>query len=239
MNKEILDGIGKNARKRFLSGELSESEIKRMYSANKKECDDYPEFGVPLREMCADLKSCHNPLLIQKLQFLIDEFKRKQKLSSEQNKRSLEILGELKQTACGIGLRNVEKCLEWSKDLCLENRILCTLLHLEWTNLAAKQFSQIGRKIYGYKERLLLEVAPLMDEAGWKYGISSHAGKNASGIIYVYLPNGEQLSWHCGYEMFDYFPEIEAEWDGKVCSTLTKILDYINSIGLVKHSQAA
>lgn len=235
----VLEGIGKNARKRYMKGELSESDVLRMYKKNLKECSDYPEYGVPLNEMIADLRSCHNPLLCKKLEFLISEFKRKRTLSTAQNKVSLDILNNMKASACGIGLRNVEKFLDWQKDTSLENCILYYLLKLEWTNLAAKQYHKPGRVIYNHKERILIEIEPLLRQAGWKYGVNEHAGKNASGIIYVYLPNGDQLSWHCGYQMYELYPTIDAEWDGRACSTLTKIVDYINSTGLLRYGNTA
>lgn len=240
MENTILEGVGKNARKKFLKGELSEKDILRMYKKNQKECDEYPEYGVPLQEMRSDLRECHNPLLHKKIDFLISEFIRKRDLSNTQNKVSLAKLSDLKATACGMGLRNVEKCLFWYKDSTLENTILYNLLQLEWTNLAAKQYHKPGKVIYNHKEQILYAIEPLLKQAGWKYGVSSNPGKNASGIIYIYLPNGEQLSWHCGYQMFDIYPPIEAEWDGKSCSTLTKIVEYIDSTGLLhSHCQAA
>ena len=64
---------------------------------------------------------------------------------------------------------------------------------------------------------------------GWKYGYNDAAGKNASYIIYVYLPNGVQISWHTNnYYIYKSYPLINAEWDGQVCMTMEKLLTYID-----------
>ena len=40
----------------------------------------------------------------------------------------------------------------------------------------------------------------------------------------------QQLSWHCNkYQMMYYYPEIDCEWDGQVCMTMEKILNYIHN----------
>ena len=43
------------------------------------------------------------------------------------------------------------------------------------------------------------------------------------------MPGGVQLSWHCNeYRMVYHYPEIDCEWDGAVCATMEKMLDYIS-----------
>ena len=65
---------------------------------------------------------------------------------------------------------------------------------------------------------------------GWKYGINSETGKNACYLVYVYLPNGVQLTWHCNeYAIYECYPPIDAEWDGQVCMTMEKLLTYISN----------
>lgn len=90
---------------------------------------------------------------------------------------------------------------------------------------------------------LLTQLADLLSETEWRYGISSNTGKNVSYIIYIYLPNGEQLSWHCNeYQMLYYYPEINCEWDGQACMTMEKILNYIGGtfhIGIKEVSKSA
>ena len=68
--------------------------------------------------------------------------------------------------------------------------------------------------IYERKSILLEQLSNLLYETEWKHGISYNTGKNASFIVYIYLPNGTQLSWHCNeYQMMYYYPEIQCEWE--------------------------
>ena len=72
-------------------------------------------------------------------------------------------------------------------------------------------------------------MAAKLQESGWQYGINDDAGKNACYLIYIYLPNGVQLTWHANnYDLYKDYPLIEAEWDGQVCMTMDKIISYIN-----------
>ncbi|MBQ4080744.1 MAG: hypothetical protein II596_08690, partial [Thermoguttaceae bacterium] len=47
------------------------------------------------------------------------------------------------------------------------------------------------------KSSLLYRLPELLEAAGWRYGINGSTGKNANYVVFVYLPNGEQLTWHC------------------------------------------
>lgn len=83
--------------------------------------------------------------------------------------------------------------------------------------------------IYERKSILLYQMAEYLECLGWKYGINDEAGKNACYLVYVYLPNGTQLTWHCNdYDIYECYPFIDAEWDGQVCMTMEKILSYID-----------
>lgn len=86
----------------------------------------------------------------------------------------------------------------------------------------------IKKKIYERKAILLYQMADYLEELGWKYGINDATGKNASYLVYVYLPNNVQLTWHCNeYDIYEYYPFIDTQWDGQVCKTMDKILKYI------------
>jgi hypothetical protein len=77
---------------------------------------------------------------------------------------------------------------------------------------------------------LIYQMAEYLEYLGWKYGINDEAGKNANYLVYVYLPNGVQLTWHCNeYMVYECYPYINEEWDGQVCMTMEKILNYISS----------
>ena len=180
------------------------------------------------------------------LQKCILEHKDKSRRSNDQNKISLEKLEFFRASALGIGLRKVissmKKVVKETSDI--QAQVTLMLLELEFANLSAKKLHNAKKLIYERKTILLDRLSYLLPELGWKYGISSNTGKNASYIVYVYLPNGDQLSWHCNeYQLVYSFPEIDCEWDGQVCMTMEKILNYIHEnygIGYdVKHTQAA
>ena len=106
--------------------------------------------------------------------------------------------------------------------------VYSTCFETEFANLSAKKFHKLKNVIYERKSILLEELSYLLHDTGWKHGINYNTGKNASYIVYIYLPNGTQLSWHCNeYQMIYYYPEIQCEWDGQVCMTMEKILNYI------------
>jgi hypothetical protein len=97
--------------------------------------------------------------------------------------------------------------------------------------LSAKQHKGYLKEIiYERKTILLYQMADFLEELGWRYGINDEAGKNACYLVYVYLPNNIQLTWHCNeYEIYECYPTIDAEWDGQVCMTMDKILSYIDN----------
>ena len=142
-------------------------------------------------------------------------------------------LENFKKEACGVGLRKVIKLLgklaKTTKDH--ETKLLQLLLETEYANLSAKQHKGYLKEIiYERKTILLYQMADFLEELGWRYGINDEAGKNACYLVYVYLPNNIQLTWHCNeYEIYECYPTIDAEWDGQVCMTMDKILSYIDN----------
>ena len=112
-----------------------------------------------------------------------------------------------------------------------ETRLIQMLLETEYANLSAKQhYGKLKGLIYERKSILLYQMADLLEAMGWKYGINSETGKNACYLVYVYLPNGVQLTWHCNeYAIYECYPPIDAEWDGQVCMTMEKLLTYISN----------
>lgn len=153
------------------------------------------------------------------------------KKSNIQNEINLSKLTAFKIDACGIGLRKViskiKKIAKISHEP--ETKLILLLLETEFANLSAKEHNGSLRKvIYERKSNLLYQSSYYLRKLGWKYGINDEAGKNACYLVYVYLPNGEQLTWHCNdYEIYKCYPEIEAQWDGQVCMTMEKLLAYI------------
>lgn len=233
MEESILNGVGKKMRSGYLNGQIPESTILGIYRRNKKEADSFSVFGYKQREIEELLKETHNPLLKQKLQECLESKKEISSKCSEQNDISLAKLESFKKDACGIGLRKVikkmSKLSKLTKDP--ETKLLLLLLETEYANLSAKQHKgNLKKTIYERKTLLLFQMADYLEHLGWKYGINDEAGKNACYLVYVYLPNDVQLTWHCNeYDIYECYPTIDAQWDGQACMTMDKILSYIES----------
>lgn len=234
MTQAVLNGVSKKVRLDFQNGILSETMITKQYERNRKEAMEFSTFGYGLYDLMEAHRNTHNPLLKSRLQQVIDEFKEKRLKSGSQNKLSIEKLQMFKDSALGIGLRKV---ISKMKRYCRnshneEAELLLMLLKLEFANLSAKVsgYSKSEREyIYERKEILLHKIQPLLQRNNWRYGYNASTGKNASYVIYVYLPNGAQVSWHTNdYNLYTYYPVLEVEWDGQVCMTMEKILNYIN-----------
>lgn len=228
--KNILIGVGKKLRNGYLNGAISEDVVNAFYKHNKKEADEFDSFGMSLFDLQELKTKTHNPLLSSKLQELILDYKNKITKGHMQNMLSLKKLSFYKQFGLGIGLRNVIKALKNLVKLGeKEARIVLGLLDIEFANLTAKLRSNKKNLIYERKDILLDRISDMLYDNGWRCGINYNPGKNANYLIYVYLPNGEQLSWHCNdYRMLECYDEIKCEFDGKVCSTLEKLLNYVH-----------
>lgn len=243
---EILQGVGKRMRKEYLAGRVKAQKVFECYRHNFKEAEKFSAFGLTIFDFMRLEKETHNPLLRFRLQQCIEEYKAKSRTSIAQNKQSLEKLENYRENALGIGLRKVLSAMKAivKHGTSIDDEIVLALLETEFANLSAKKLHRQKGIIYQRKTILLKRLADLLAETDWKHGISYKTGKNASSIIYIYLPNGVQLSWHCNeYEMTYYYDEIECEWDGQACLTMEKILGYIHDrygIGtLVEESVAA
>ena len=245
ISKEILEGVGKKIRNGYLAKTVTASKVMEYYRKNLKEANAFSCFGWTVSEMVRFERDTHNPIIKKKLQLAIEVHDEKREKSSNQNKLNLEKLETFRTGALGIGLRKVISRMRHLVKHCsdINAQIVLLLLETEFANLSAKKLHHLKKIIYERKVILLEQLADLLDKAGWKYGISYRTGKNASYIVYVYLPNGVQLSWHCNeYQILYYYPYITCEWDGQVAMTMEKILSYIGDtyhIGEKKPSMIA
>lgn len=230
INNEILEGVGKKIRNGYLAKSITASKVMECYKKNLKEANSFSYFGWTVSEMIRFERDTHNPIIKKKLQRAIEAHGEKREKSSSQNEQNLDKLEKFKVDALGIGLRKVLSRMKYlakqSSDI--EAKIVLLLLETEFANLSAKKLHDLKEVIYERKTILLEQLADLLNETNWRYGISYKTGKNASYIVYIYLPNGEQLSWHCNeYQLLYYYPEFDCEWDGQVAMTMEKILSYI------------
>lgn len=225
------EGVGKKVRAMHLAGKISDTKLVKMYNRNNKEADSFSGYGWSLFDLAQEEKNCHNPLLRKKLQQLIEDHKHKSLCSVKQNELSMKKLEFYRLTALGVGIRPVRNTLyKLGKCGDAEATILAMLLDIEYANLMAKKCTDKKHLIYERKNILLEQVSALLYDNGWRCGISSNVGKNAGWLVYVYLPNDTQISWHVNeYTMLYYYDDIECEWDGLACSTLEKLLTYAHS----------
>lgn len=227
----ILRLAGRKMRNDYKNGKVSKSVILAKIARDKKEADAFSLYGYRRHEIICMLKETHNRVLQEKLQDHLANMTRVSQKSADQNRTSLDKLERFKKEACGIGLRKVIKKMDAiarkTKDR--QARLVLLLLETEYANLSAKQHrGWLKGKIYQRKDILLLQMADYLDKLHWKYGINDETGKNADHLVYVYLPNGVQLTWHCNsFSIYQRYPPIDAQWDGQVCMTMEKILTFI------------
>lgn len=214
----------------YENGMLTDKDVNSIYSYHKKNPGSLNLFGMNLKDLRHERKCCTIPGLAKFYDNAIKSWYEKQEMSTSQNLESMDKLNFLKKNACGMGLKKVlrkmKKVCRFSKDI--NAKIAYLLLSTEYANLSAKDNGcKFRQKIYERKEYLLRRLSPLLQEAGYRCGLSANPGKNAVYILYCYLPNGKQISWHTSWKMYDQYPPLDVEWDGQKCSTLTKLIDYI------------
>lgn len=222
------EGVGKKVRAQHIAGKISDTELINIYNHNKKEVDAFDGYGWSIFDLIQEEQKTHNPILRKKLQNKIEEHKLKSRCSSSQNALSMEKLKYYHDTALGCGIRPVRNALyKLGRTGDAEATILATLLDIEYANLMAKKRNHLKKIIYERKTMLLEQLSNILYDNDWRCGISAQTGKNAGWIVFIFLPDGTQLSWHCNeYTMLYYYDDIECEWDGRVCSTLEKLLTY-------------
>lgn len=214
-------------------GLLSDKDVRNLAYFEKKHPGSTDLFGSTIQDYYMAIRlNRGNTSVVKFFENAIEEWKVKSKLSSDQNALNQERLKCLEYNACGIGLKKVIREMKY---LCRCNRhnlqmnITYLFLCLEWANQNAKRYcGELREVIYERKNYLMKKLAPLLKKAGYRHGLSYNTGKNASYVLYCYLPNGDQVSWHTQWNMYDVFLPINVEWDHKPATTMVKIINYIN-----------
>ncbi len=231
MDTDFLSSLTKGTRKAFLKGEISIEQAYKYFKKNKDECESFTGFGYSIKELYAELRKTHNPLLKEKITKIIEDAKEGHRQVGFANELNLKKLEQFKENALGIGLRKLIKQMyriyeEYNDDVAY---LTFLLLKTEFANLSAKQDYNISKKkeIYEQKEILLDEVTYMADDLGLRYGVSSRPGKNACYLIMLYLPNEVQVTWHCNNSsLTSELPPIFDEWDGQVAMNMEKIISF-------------
>lgn len=231
--EDTFNFVGKSLAKSYRRGKISAKELLRSYRKNVAEAETFCTFGYKIQELQEVIRTTHNPALKAKLKDVVEEKKALRQKSNLQNHSTLDKLDMFKidVLGMGIGLRKVMASMRkyYKKTGDRNALIVSLLLETEFANINAKRLSSVKRKMaYERKSILLVRLSSLLHEEGWKSGYNEATGKNASYLVFVYLPSGIQLTWHCNeYTIPEYYDSLDDEWDGQVCMTLEKILVYI------------
>lgn len=154
------------------------------------------------------------------------------KKALQKNERLSEILHNKRKTMCGLGTRKVKLLLNKRAN---EGDKIAELyrkaLEVEDCNIRAKETDYYYKgKVYRQKHSLLMGLVKLCENMGVTYGKQMVDGRETNSIIYFELPGVEQISFHTLLEPSDalQIPDYGKEWDGKQCSTLSKLEVAIN-----------
>ncbi len=221
----------------YESGRLCDKDINVMWCYSQKHINAFYVNGKMRTDILLELKTCCSPHLRKYWQNVLEDWDNKSYKSLSQNEENFERLQNLEHNACGVGIRRVRHILKnmVRKSHDIESYIILTLIELEYANLKAKlHVGEIRRKIYERKEWLMEKLSWLLENSGWNYGIMTATGKNAAYCLYVYLPNGKQVSFHTtNWQIYKYFPTIECKWDGQRASTMTKLIEYVDEKNII------
>ena len=229
--KTMLAGVGKKTRYGYLNGNITLEQLEKSYNAFKKESDSTDFWGWTIKDMIEKKRNCKNPIIVARLEKAIKDYHARSITSGQQNNANFKKLARFEKNALGVGLRKVISTMKhaarMTKDFTM--KVTALLLETEYSNLCAKNHGKkLKDVIYERKSRLLQQLSDLLYGSDWKYGYNCNCGKNASYLVYIYLPNGDQLTWHSNDFTVAYdFPYIESTWDGCVAATLEKILNFI------------
>jgi hypothetical protein len=219
--------LTKKEKKAYNRGDLAEKdaielENSRIAEAEKYDCRDplklekgYNHINKLIREKCIAFKK---PPHIVRMEI------------EKANEENIMILEYSRHEACGIGSKKLKLRLnKLKKSGDKVASVLRNLIEAEDSNISAKKyFGKYRTRYYENKEMYLMDSINDMKELEWTFGYSREVGKNAKYVMYVYLPNGSQLSWHMVNDRnMVRLPEIDVKWDGLPATTLTKLYDYV------------
>lgn len=218
-------------------GRLCDKDINVMWSYLQRHTNAFCVSGRNKSDFLMEMKTCCNPHLKKFWQNVIEDWDSKSVKSISQNEENFERLEVIEREACGVGIRRLRHILNnmVRKTHDKDSHIILTLIDLEYANLKAKlHVGEIRSRIYDRKEWLMEKLSWLLKNSGWNYGITEATGKNAAYCLYVYLPNGKQVSFHTtNWQFYKFFPAITCKWDGQRASTMTKLVDYINELNII------
>ncbi len=237
VNEKLLAIGCEDATSQYEAGRLCDKDINAMWSYSQKHVNAFCVNGKTRKDLWLEQRTCCNPHLERFWRNVLEDWDMKHSKSVSQNEENFQHLETIEQEACGIGLRRVRHRLKniVRKYRNLEYNIILTLIDLEYANLKAKlHVGEIRRRIYDRKEWLMEKLSWLLRDSGWRYGIMEATGKNAAYCLYIYLPNGKQVSFHTNnWQFYKYCPAISCQWDGLTASTMTKLVEFIEERNMI------
>jgi hypothetical protein len=146
----------------------------------------------------------------------------------QKNEELIEILDDVRSNCLGIGTNKLKRRLNKLAESSEIARAYRIALEIEDKNITAKKTPpKYKDKVYQQKHDLILELAELFGVEKWCFGKQNAKEFSTDHIMFFELPGCEQISWHCTLEKGNNFPGYSKPWDGKINSTLEKLLEGI------------
>jgi hypothetical protein len=144
----------------------------------------------------------------------------------EQNLDLITQLNKLRHSALGIGTNKLKRRLNTlAKTNPLAKAYRLALEAEDKSTQAKDSFGKYKDKIYAEKSQALHQLVDVCLTNDYLIGKTSSDVRETRNILYVELPNCEQISYHCSLNA--NVPTYEKEWDGKINSTFEKLLNGI------------
>lgn len=125
---------------------------------------------------------------------------------------------------CGIGLHQVKQELAKLGESSEVAAAFLLALEIEVASRRAKRAKgDHQQRLYREKRARIREMLILCERAGFQVQIEQATDSGQPHVVYVYLPNCEQISWHTALDP-GFVSKIECpSWDGKKYSALRKL----------------
>jgi hypothetical protein len=130
-------------------------------------------------------------------------------------------LDEAYRSFCGEGLTETKRRLELDASPLAQALLLA--IRIECVNRRAKRRkNRAEAQLYREKRQLIRAFIEHGRNHGFDLRRADSAEPGQPHVLYAYLPGCEQISWHASLDGIDLPPE-KRGWDGKSCSTLSKL----------------
>ncbi len=125
---------------------------------------------------------------------------------------------------CGIGLHQVKQELARLGESSEAAAAFRLALETEVASRRAKRAKgDHQQRLYREKRAKIREMLLLCERAGYQVEIEQAKDSGQPHVVYLYLPNCEQISWHTALDPGFVAEGARPTWDGKKYSALQKL----------------